>query len=79
MPHNETPRPLVLPLPALPDEIAVQMFELLQELLFQYETVYADQTRRVYRERDEWCPEQRALDLAQRAQQSLPLEAGPPF
>ena len=71
---DESPEPLLLKLPPLPDELAVRMYELVQLFLEQYEERYQDQIQRFYSERDREQRELRAQMLFDRAQHSLPLE-----
>lgn len=78
-PTDDPTEPLRLKMPALSDEIAVTLYELLQQFLEQYENYYQYQIHRVYYAR---ACEQRALRekyLAQSSQQSLPLYDDPPF
>ena len=74
---DESPEPLVLNLPPLPDELAVRMYELVQLFLEQYEERYQDQIQRFYCERDREQRELRAQWLFDRAQHPLPLEDNP--
>jgi hypothetical protein len=76
---DESPEPLLLKLPPLPDELAVRMYELLQLFLEQYEERYLDQIQRFYYERDREQQELRAQMLFDQAQHSLPLEDDKPF
>lgn len=76
---DESPDPLVLKLPPLPDELAVRMYELVQLFLEQYEERYQDQIQRFYCERDREQRELRAQMLFDRAQHPLPLEDDDPF
>lgn len=76
---DESPDPLALKLPPLPDELAVRMYELVQLFLEQYEERYQDQIRRFYCERDREQRELRAQMLFDQAQHPLPLEDGNPF
>jgi hypothetical protein len=76
---DESPEPLILKLPPLPDELAARMYELLQLFLEHYEERYLDQIQRVYYERDREQQELRAQLLFDRAQHSLPLEDDKPF
>jgi len=76
---DESPEPLLLKLPPLPDELAVRMYELVQLFLEQCEERYQDQIQRFYSERDREQRELRAQMLFDRAQHSLPLEDGTPF
>jgi hypothetical protein len=76
---EESPEPLLLKLPPLPDELAVRMYELVQLFLEQYEERYQDQIQRFYYERDREQRELRAQMLFNRAQHSLPLEDDTPF
>lgn len=78
-PEDEPAGPLVLNMPGLTDEIAVTLYELLQQFLEQYESCYQYQISRVYYQR---ACEQRALreqHLVQSSQQSLPLSDDRPF
>lgn len=79
MHHDESPEPLVLKLPPLPDELAVRMYELVQLFLEQYEERYQYQIQRFYSERDHEQRELRAQMLFDQTQQSLPLEDDKPF
>jgi hypothetical protein len=76
---DESPEPLVLKLPSLPDELAARMYELVQLFLEQYEERYQYQIQRFYSERDREQRELRAQLLFDRAQHSLPLEDDKPF
>jgi hypothetical protein len=76
---DESPEPMLLKLPPLPDELAVRMYELVQLFLEQYEERYLDQIQRFYYERDRERQELRAQLLFDQAQHSLPLEDDKPF
>ena len=76
---EESPEPLLLKLPPLPDELAVRMYELVQLFLEQYEERYQDQIQRFYSERDREQRELRAQMLFEQRQRSLPLEDDKPF
>jgi hypothetical protein len=76
---DESPEPLLLKLPPLPDELAVRMYELVQLFLEQYEERYQYQIQRFYCERDREQRELRAQMLFDQAQRSLPLEDDKPF
>jgi len=76
---DETPEPLILKLPQLPDDIAATLYEILQLLLEQYEERYQYQIQRFYYERDREQRELRAKMLFDQSQQSLPLDDDKPF
>ena len=76
---DESPEPLVLNLPPLPDELAVRMYELVQLFLEQNEERYQDQIQRFYCERDREQRELQAQMLFDRAQPLLPLDADTAF
>jgi hypothetical protein len=76
---DESPEPLLLKLPPLPDELAVRMYELVQLFLEQYEERYQHQIQRFYSERNREQRELRAQMLFDQTQQSLPLEDDKPF
>ena len=76
---DESPEPLLLKLPPLPDDLVVTMYELVQLFLEQYEERYLDQIQRFYYERDREQRELRAQMLFDQAQRSLPLEDDKPF
>ncbi len=69
---DESPEPLLLNSPPLPDELAVRMYELLQLFLEQYEERYLDQIQRFYYERDREQQKLRAQMLFDQAQHPLP-------
>jgi hypothetical protein len=71
---DESPEPLLLKLPPLPDDLVVMMYELVQLFLEQYEERYQDRIQRFYYERDREQRELRAQMLFDQRQQSLPLE-----
>lgn len=76
---DESPEPLMLKLPPLPDDVVVTMYELMQLFLEQYEERYQYRIERFYRERDRERQELRAQMLVDQAQRSLPLEDDTPF
>lgn len=76
---DESPEPLVLKLPPLPDDLVVTMYELVQLLLEQYEERYQYRIQRFYYERDREQQELRTQMLFDQAQHSLPLEDDKPF
>jgi hypothetical protein len=76
---DESPEPLLLKLPPLPDDLVVMMYELVQLFLEQYEERYQDRIQRFYYERDREQRELRAQMLFDQRQQSLPLEDDNPF
>jgi hypothetical protein len=71
---DESPPPLSLQVPALPDELAATLYELLQELLDQYEACYFHQIRRYYDERQRQHRQLQAQMFFERSQYPLPLE-----
>jgi hypothetical protein len=76
---DESPEPLILKLPPLPDNLVVAMYELMQLFLEQYEERYQYPIQRVYYERDREQRELRAQMIFDQAQRSLPLEDDKPF
>jgi hypothetical protein len=76
---DESPEPLSLKLPPLPDDLVVTMYELVQLFLEQYEERYQYQIQRFYYERDREQRELRAQMLFDQRQQSLPLDDDKPF
>jgi hypothetical protein len=76
---DESPEPLLLKLPPLPDELVVTMYELLQLFLEQYEERYQYRIQHFYFERDREQRELRAQTLFDQAQHPLPLENDKPF
>jgi len=76
---DESPEPLILKLPPLPDDLVVTMYELMQLFLEQYEERYQYRIQRVYYERDREQRELRAQMIFDQAQRSLPLEDDKPF
>lgn len=76
---DESPEPLILKLPPLPDELVVTMYELVQLFLEQYEERYQYRIQRFYSERHREQRELRAQMLSDQTQQSLPLEDDKPF
>ena len=76
---DESPEPLLLKLPPLPDDLVVSMYELVQLFLEQYEERYQYRIQRFYSERDREQRELRAQMLFDQAQRSLPLEDDKPF
>jgi hypothetical protein len=78
--EDQPPEPMRLRLPPLSDELAVRMYEFLQDFLEQYELCYQYHIHRFYFERDREQQELRAQWLARHAhQQSLPLDDDTPF
>jgi hypothetical protein len=76
---DESPEPLSLKLPPLPDDLVVTMYELVQLFLEQYEERYQYQIQRFYYDRDREQQERRAQMLFDQRQQSLPLDDDKPF
>ena len=76
---DESPEPLILKLPPLPDDLVVTMYELMQLFLEQYEERYLDQIQRFYYERDREQQELRAQLLFDQAQHVAPAGGGHAF
>jgi hypothetical protein len=76
---DESPEPLILKLPPLPDDLVVTMYELMQLFLEQYEERYQYRIQRFYYEREREQRELRAQIIFDQAQRSLPLEDDKPF
>ncbi len=79
MHYDESPEPMALELPPLPDELAVTMYELVLQFVEQFEARYQHQIHRVYYERDRERRELQCQELFERSQQRLPLEDDTPF
>lgn len=72
--HDINDRPcLILELPVLSDEAALQLSELLQSLAEHFDTSYAEPIRRAYRARDAEREELYRERYLSDAQQSLPF------
>ncbi len=78
--HTDDPEePLTLHLPPLSDELAVVVYDFLQDLILQYESRYFHQMRRHQQQCDRERQQQQAEIYFQHAQRSLPLEDGESF
>jgi hypothetical protein len=71
---DESPQPASLKMPALPDELAATLYEILQDFLVQYEACYFHQIRRHYQACDRERRELQSQMLFERSQYPLPLE-----
>jgi hypothetical protein len=73
--HDINDRPcLILELPVLSDEAALQLSELLQSLVEHFDTGYDAQILRAHRAREIECERLYREDRLSQAQQSLPFE-----
>ena len=70
---DESPEPVSLQMPALPDELAATLYEILQDFLVQYEARYFHQIRRYYQACERERRELQSQMLFERSQYPLPL------
>jgi hypothetical protein len=74
---DEPPDPILLKIPALPDDIAAALCECLQDFILQFQARYFHQIRRHYQECHRERRELQAQRLFERFQHSPPLGDGP--